>query len=296
MTANAPSDPADPAASVRAAADRPSPTKRQALELFRGLPHRYDRLSAALSFHQDPRWRRALVDAIAPAGGERILDVATGTGMVAAELLARDGDCTVVGLDQSVEMLAGARARFDAGADGARVELVEGEAERLPFADAAFDALTFTYLLRYVDDPRATMRELARVLRPGGRIASLEFGVPPRPVPRLAWRLYTAVGLPVLGRLFSRDWAAVGRFLGPSIAGFYARHPLDALVGYWREAGLQDVRVRRMSLGGGVVMSARRSSSSPPEPSAPAASLTAFVSGSGAGSPSSGAQADARER
>jgi demethylmenaquinone methyltransferase/2-methoxy-6-polyprenyl-1,4-benzoquinol methylase len=242
-----------------------SPAKHQALELFRGLPRRYDQLSAALSFWQDPRWRRALVDAVAPAAGERILDVATGTGMVAAELLAR-ADCTVVGLDQSAEMLAGARARFAVGSDGARVELVEGQAECLPFADGAFDALTFTYLLRYVDDPPATMRELARVVRPGGRVASLEFGVPPRTVVRLAWRFYTTVGLPVLGGLFSRDWAAVGRFLGPSISGFYARHPLPAIVDYWREAGLRDIRVRRMSLGGGVVMSATMGVS-PPEPS-----------------------------
>ena len=241
-----------------AAADVSSPRKRQALDLFRGLPARYDELSAALSFWQDPRWRRALVTEIAPAPGERILDVATGTGMVAAELLARDGGCTVVGLDQSAAMLARARTRFDAGADSSRVELITGQAESLPFADATFDALTFTYLLRYVDDPPATMRELARVLKPGGRIASLEFGVPPRAVARLAWRFYTAVGLPVLGRVFSREWYEVGRFLGPSISGFYEQHPLDAIVEYWHRAGLQHVRVRRMSLGGGVVMSARR--------------------------------------
>jgi demethylmenaquinone methyltransferase/2-methoxy-6-polyprenyl-1,4-benzoquinol methylase len=247
-----------PAAERAVAAEAGSPRKEQALELFRGLPARYDELSAALSFWQDPRWRRALVSEIAPAPGQRILDVATGTGMVAAELLARAADCTVVGLDQSAEMLARARARFDAGADSGRVELVTGEAESLPFADASFDALTFTYLLRYVDDPPATMRELARVLRPGARIASLEFGVPSRPVPRLAWRFYTAVGLPVLGRAFSREWYEVGRFLGPSIAGFYAEHPLGAIVEYWHAAGLRDVRVRRMSLGGGVVMSARR--------------------------------------
>ncbi len=234
-----------------------SAVKRQALELFSGLPRRYDLLSAALSFGQDPRWRRALVDAIAPASGERVLDVATGTGMVAAELLSR-GDCTVVGLDQSPEMLAGARARFAAGPDRARVQLIEGEAEHLPFPDESFDALTFTYLLRYVEDPAATMHELARVLRPGARIASLEFGVPPRALPRGAWILYTRVGLPLLGRLVSREWGEVGRFLGPSITGFYARNPVTRIVGCWREAGLTDVRVRRMSLGGGVVMSARR--------------------------------------
>jgi demethylmenaquinone methyltransferase/2-methoxy-6-polyprenyl-1,4-benzoquinol methylase len=239
-----------------ASTEQSSPRKREALELFSGLPRRYDELSAALSFWQDPRWRRALVSAVAPRDGQRVLDVATGTGMVAAELLAR-ADCSVVGIDQSPQMLAAARARF-AHLDPARVELIEGEAERLPFDDASFDALTFTYLLRYVDDPAATVRELARVVRPGGRVASLEFGVPPWPPARAAWRLYTAVGLPTLGRLASREWAQVGRFLGPSIRGFYERHPIDQLVSYWQQAGLEDVRVRRMSVGGGVVMSATK--------------------------------------
>jgi demethylmenaquinone methyltransferase/2-methoxy-6-polyprenyl-1,4-benzoquinol methylase len=258
----------DPASTGLGSADRRSgeaartATKREALELFRGLPRRYDLLSAALSFGQDPRWRRALVGALAPPPDARVLDVATGTGMVAAELLARV-QCTVVGLDQSAEMLSAARARF-AGEEseiGQRVELVEGEAEALPFADASFDALTFTYLLRYVDDPPATIRELARVVRPGGRIASLEFGVPPLLPARAGWRIYTTIGLPTLGRIASREWAEVGRFLGPSIRGFYERHPLAQIVDYWRQAGLQDVRVRRMSLGGGVVMSATKAAS-----------------------------------
>ncbi len=264
MSANIPSDLEErarrggvsPAGSPRATAQ--SARKRQAVDLFRGLPGRYDLLSTMLSFGQDPRWRSALVDAVAPGPGAQVLDVATGTGMVAAELLARSG-CSVVGIDQSAEMLSAARARF-AGSDRAdRVRLIEGEAERLPFADASFDALTFTYLLRYVDDPRATLRELARVVRPGGRVGSLEFGVPPRAPARAAWRVYTALGLPLAGAAVSREWRDVGRFLGPSIRGFYERHPLQQIVGYWREAGLQDVRVRRMSLGGGVIMSARRS-------------------------------------
>ncbi|HEY1834262.1 MAG TPA: class I SAM-dependent methyltransferase [Solirubrobacteraceae bacterium] len=235
-----------------------SARKQEALELFRGLPRRYDMLSAAFSFWQDPRWRRALVDALAPGDGETILDVATGTGMVAAELLSRS-DCRVVGIDQSPDMLGGARARFAAAGYSGRVELVEGEAERLPFADASFDGLSVTYLLRYVDDVPATLAELARVVRPGGRVASLEFGVPPLAVARLAWRFYTAVGLPTLGRIASREWADVGRFLGPSIRGFYERHPLDRLVRDWEAAGMEHVTVKRMSLGGGVVMSAVRS-------------------------------------
>jgi len=228
--------------------------KRDALELFRGLPRRYDRLSALLSFGQDPRWRRALVSELTVKPGERVLDVATGTGMVAAELLSRY-DCSVVGIDQSAEMLAVGRSRLHG-----RVQMIEGEAEALPFADGSFDALTFTYLLRYVENPPATMCELARVVRPGGRVASLEFGVPPRALPRAAWRLYTAIGLPLLGRLASREWGEVGRFLGPSIRGFYERHPVARIVDYWHAAGLGEVTVKRMSLGGGIIMSATKAS------------------------------------
>jgi len=235
--------------------------------IFTGIARSYDRVAAALSFGQDPRWRRALVDAIDAQPADRVLDVATGTGLVARALRRRYG-CRVVGLDQSADMLAVARMHR-----GVYDDLVLGRAERLPFPDASFDHLTFTYLLRYVEDPDAVMRELARVVKPGGRVAMLEFSVP-QGIWRPLWWLYTRIGLPVVGRLVSAKWSEVGAFLGPSIERFYARHPEPEIERFWRNAGLEEIRVRRMSLGGGVVMSATRGAASrpivAPRPMAPA--------------------------
>jgi demethylmenaquinone methyltransferase/2-methoxy-6-polyprenyl-1,4-benzoquinol methylase len=222
-----------------------------ARKLFGGIAPSYESVSALLSLGQDPRWRSTLVAAVRARPEDRVLDVATGTGLVARALAKRYG-CRVVGLDQSPEMLA-------AGCADGRL-LVRADGERLPFADASFDHLTFTYLLRYVDDPAGAVRELARVVRAGGRIAALEFAVPDGPVSFVLWRLYTRVGLPLAGRAISPAWADVGDFLGPSIERFYADHPQAKLDCYWRSAGLQDISVRRMSLGGGVVMTATKGS------------------------------------
>ncbi len=230
-----------------------SPRKRHTLELFRGLPERYDRMGALMSFGQDPRWRSALVRALDPQPGQDVLDVATGTGMVAFAL-ARRGS-RVVGLDQSEAMLSGAQAKLRTE-PGLAVSFVRGEAEQLPFADGRFDALSFTYLLRYVDDREATMRELARVVKPGGRIAMLEFGVPSSAVLRSLWRLHTRYVLPAVGRIASPAWYEVGRFLGPNIEAFHAAEP--DLVALWSRAGIEQVSLRPMSFGAGVVMSGVR--------------------------------------
>jgi demethylmenaquinone methyltransferase/2-methoxy-6-polyprenyl-1,4-benzoquinol methylase len=213
--------------------------------LFAPLGPTYDRYSALLSFGQDPRWRRFLVSRLAVERADTVLDVATGTGLVARELVRRFG-CSVVALDQSSEMLAVAAERTR----GLRVRLVEGRAEKLPFADGEFAGLTFTYLLRYVDDPAATVRELARVVRPGGTIAMLEFALP-RGIWRPLWELWVRAGLPAAGRLISPGWYEVGRFLGPSIRGFWERHdPIEL----FRAAGIENVCAQRLSLGGGVVV------------------------------------------
>jgi demethylmenaquinone methyltransferase/2-methoxy-6-polyprenyl-1,4-benzoquinol methylase len=220
--------------------------------IFTGIARSYDRVGALLSFGQDPRWRRALVTAVAADADDVVLDVATGTGLVAVELARRYG-CRVVGLDRSADMLAAASRR-----NGLIAGLVNARAERLPFDDATFDHVTFTYLLRYVDDPEATVRELARVLKPGGRLAALEFGVPSAPLSFVLWRLYTRIVMPLAGSVISRRWREVNAFLGPNIERFYRAHPQREVERYWRGAGLGDVRSRRMSLGGGIVMSATK--------------------------------------
>ena len=171
--------------------------------LFAPLGPTYDRVGAVLSFGQDPRWRRFLVSRL-PRDGGHVLDVATGTGLVAEALLERG--FRVTGVDQSPEMLRRAQERF-----AGRVELVEASAAALPFDDASVDHLTFTYLLRYVDDPAATLRELARVVRPGGTVAMLEFGLP-RGIWRPAWNAWVGLGLPLAGRLLSPGWHEVGRW------------------------------------------------------------------------------------
>ena len=239
-----------PAAEPAPAAER----NRFAQQLFTPLPARYDRLAEVLSFGQNGRWRRAMIGRVAPAAGDTVLDVASGTAGVAIQIATRTG-ASVVGLDLTEQMLRQGQRNVAASAVRDRIDLVAGRAEQLPFADATFDALTFTYLLRYVLDPQATLRELARVVKPGGRVASLEFLVPPARFWRAWWWLYTRLLLPAGGLLTGgREWFAVGRFLGPNISRHYRRYPVAWTVQAWREAGFTDVGVRVMSLGGGLVM------------------------------------------
>jgi demethylmenaquinone methyltransferase/2-methoxy-6-polyprenyl-1,4-benzoquinol methylase len=227
--------------------------QEHARALFAPLGPTYDRVGAVLSLGQDPRWRRFLVSGL-PHGGHdngHVLDVATGTGLVAAELLRRG--FRVIGADQSPEMLAVAHRRL-----GDQVELLTASAEALPLGSASVDHVTFTYLLRYVPDPAATLAELARVVRPGGNVCSLEFGVPVGPA-RPLWELYVRAVLPLAGRLLRRGWREVGDFLGGSIRDFWQRYPIERQLEWWHAAGLRDVVVTRISLGGAVVIRGRRS-------------------------------------
>ncbi len=203
---------------------------RFAQRLFTPLPTRYDRLAEILSFGQNGRWRHEMVRRVVAAGDgaapAAVLDVASGTAGVALELAARSG-ARVVGVDLTEGMLRQGRDYVAAAGMSPLIGLVTGRAEQLPFPDASFDALTFTYLLRYVDDPQATLTELARVVKPGGTMASLEFCVPPAAFWRSWWILYTRLILPAGGFVLGGSpWLRVGRFLGPNITGHYQRYPV----------------------------------------------------------------------
>jgi demethylmenaquinone methyltransferase / 2-methoxy-6-polyprenyl-1,4-benzoquinol methylase len=233
-------------------------TNRFAQDLFSPLPDRYDRLAEWLSMGQNGRWRRAMVDHIVPSGPALVLDVASGPAGVALQLAERTG-ARVVGIDLTLDMLRRGRRAVAEHARSGQVGLAAGRAEQMPFEDGRFDALTFTYLLRYVDDPQATLTELARVVRPGGAVASLEFLAPKSRFWRFWWWCYTRALLPVAGLVTGgRPWFEVGRFLGPNISAHYRRYPVDWTVEAWKRAGFVEVGMRRMSLGGGLVMWGRR--------------------------------------
>jgi demethylmenaquinone methyltransferase / 2-methoxy-6-polyprenyl-1,4-benzoquinol methylase len=222
--------------------------------LFTPLPARYDRLAELLSFGQNGRWRKEMVDHIVPGPGQLILDVASGTAGVAIQLAARTG-AKVVGVDLTEQMLSQGQHNVAAAGRAAQIRLVAGRAEQLPYPDQSFDSLTFTYLLRYVQDPQAVLTELARVVKPGGRVASLEFMSPPSPLYWPFWWLYTRLLLPAGGYLTGgREWYIVGRFLGPNISGHYRRYPLPWTVRAWQRAGFENVGYKVMSFGGGLVM------------------------------------------
>ena len=218
----------------------PNQTARR---LFAPIAPSYQTWARILSLGQDPRWRRAMLDGISVPAGASVLDVAAGTGSITR--LLQDMGHKVIGVDLSEEMLG-----LHPGPDR-----VQARAEMLPFGTASFDALTFGYLLRYVDDPVACLTELARVLKPGGRIGMVEFGLPVG-VWKPPWVVFAGLILPVAGRLISPGWYRVGRFLRRSIEDFHQTYP--DLVLLWREAGLVDVAIERLSLGGGVVMWARK--------------------------------------
>ena len=228
-----------------------------ARRIFDGVAQSYEGPAQILSFFQYDRWRRFLVSQLNLAPQAFVLDVCTGTGLVAFDIARRKG-CRVVGVDLSDRMIEQAQRNVRTVCLARSVDLVKGRAESLPFSDQSFDAVVFTFLLRYVRDPQATLCELSRVLRPGGQLVSLEFFVPQSPVLRALWLLHTRLVLPLGTRFLSPGWREVGSFLSPSISSFYREHPLEELNQMWARAGIDSVWNRVLYLGGAVVMWGRK--------------------------------------
>ena len=229
----------------------------QARRLFDGVSDSYEGPAQVLSLLQYGLWHRFLTSRLKLTPHDLVLDVCTGTGLVAARM-AKSAGCTVVGVDLSEGMLRQARRKLMSRGESPSVRLLTGRAEDLPFADNSFDAVVFTFLLRYVDDARATLRELSRVLRPGGQMASLDFFMPRGQLLHTLWLAHTRLVLPLITRLISPGWSKVGSFLGPSISEFYRVHTLQDLADIWGAAGLVDVHTRVLSIGGAVVMWGRK--------------------------------------
>lgn len=208
--------------------------------MFDRVAPRYDLANAALSFGQDAHWRRVTARAAEPRGA-RVLDAAAGPGNVARELVTQ-GAAGVTALDLSWAMLAVGAARRAAG-----IQWVNGDAQALPFADGAFDAVTISFGLRNVPDPARALAEFARVTRPGGRLVVCEFASPTWGPFRTLYRRYLVGALPQVARVVSSSPEAY-RYLADSILAW----PDRRVVADWLEAaGFGQVRVK--DLAGGIV-------------------------------------------
>jgi demethylmenaquinone methyltransferase/2-methoxy-6-polyprenyl-1,4-benzoquinol methylase len=206
----------------------------------------YDRTNTVLSMGNDRFWRAATTRAVAPRRGQRILDLAAGTGASSVSL-ARSG-ATVIAADFSPGMIAEGERRHGAGSPGGGIpnlSFVQADATDLPFQDGEFDTVTMSFGLRNVNDPKRALRELYRVTKPGGRLVVCEFSHPPSRTFNGLYRFYNNRVLPVVAKSVSSNAEAYD-YLNESIRDWPDQHTLSAWI---REAGWTDVAHRNLSLG-----------------------------------------------
>ena len=215
--------------------------------MFDAIARRYDTLNHLLSAGMDKRWRRRAVGALQLTGHERVLDMCTGTADLAIEAVTAAGGqaATVIGVDFSSEMLRHAVPKVREAALSARVHLVRGDATRVPLPDGCCDAAMVAFGIRNVIDPVRGCEEFYRVLKPGGRLAVLEFGSPRMPGLRALYLWYFKRVLPIVGRLVSKHREAY-TYLPASVIEFPTGPAFEAIL---RHAGFSDVRSETFSLG-----------------------------------------------
>ena len=209
--------------------------------MFDAIAGRYDLMNRVMTLGQDQKWRRFVVERAGDPGSGRMLDLATGTGDIAAIIRRSHPEAMVIGTDFSRNMLAEAKRRFP----DAAISWQACDANHLPFADDAFESVTFGYLLRNVDDVSAVLKEVRRVLRPGGRVVCLDTTPPARNLLYPFVRFYLRFGIPLLGRMIASDEAAYSYLTG-STMDFYSA---SALAGLFTRAGFKDVGYKKFMLG-----------------------------------------------
>lgn len=219
--------------------------KEEVRTMFDSIAPRYDLLNHTLSMNIDRLWRRRVVREVRRLGPGRILDVATGTGDLAIGLARGIAGAQVLGVDLSEQMLAVARRKVEAGGLDGRVLLDCGDAEHLPVATASVDAATVAFGVRNFGDLEAGLRELHRVLRPGGRVVILEFSTPRNPLFRAVYEFYTYRILPRIGGMVSRDRRAY-EYLPASVGEFPSPARFMELMA---AAGFRNCRARSQSFG-----------------------------------------------
>lgn len=228
------------------------PKKEQVRVMFDRIAPRYDLLNHTLSLNIDRVWRRRMVRLVQGFGPHTILDVATGTGDLAVAMARKMRQATVVGVDLSAEMLAVAREKVARQGVADRVTLQEGDAEQLAFAEGSFDAVTVAFGVRNFGDLQAGVREMYRVLKPGGRLVILEFSYPRNPLFRALYGWYSRQILPRIGGAISHERAAY-EYLPASVEDFSRNTDIVALmqqVGFVRcEARSQSWGIAHIYLG-----------------------------------------------
>jgi demethylmenaquinone methyltransferase/2-methoxy-6-polyprenyl-1,4-benzoquinol methylase len=223
--------------------------------MFDAIADRYDFLNHLLSAGIDRRWRRLAIRSLALSGHERVLDLCTGTADLAiASVSARPGAARVVGVDFAAAMLEVGQKKLRHGHLQDRITLVRGDAARIPVGDSTVDAITISFGIRNVEDTAAACREMRRVLRPGGRVAILEFAIPATPAVRALYLWYFNHVLPRIGRIVSRHNAAYG-YLPASVGAFASPTEFVTIL---RHGGFVDIAAVPLTCGIVFLYTARR--------------------------------------
>lgn len=214
--------------------------------LFSGAPKEYDTLLSRLTLRSDSSWRQAVIDSSQTPNNALVLDVATGTGLMAFDFANKLADGSlVVGVDLCEPMLRKGVANLRTNGQH-RVNFVAGRAEALPFADGSFDCATITLALRNVTEPELVFREMTRVVRNGGTVISLDFCRPQAPIFRSLYSFHIFHVLPFIGKLVSTEWKEIFDYLAGSIKKSLAPSAIASLM---NKVGLSEVTVSKFTIG-----------------------------------------------